>query len=310
MNSFRDYLAESEFWIDRPRQGDELDLEIAPDELIECLVVESDGETIVLEANEQIVDILEHRGMIAERIARYGPVGSTRGQGYTMAEESNEDQEPVEEDQFMTRMLELAGCGRRMEETEANTSDPLADKAASLAPVGAMGSDPAVNIDEGFMSEVDIELHNIARSGDEEELIDALGGLKGGEVQIALEDMMEDLADELAAKGMTDVINDDDKMIELLMDKLVAEYSEGDLDEAKYQGRKVELNKPKRGGSKKFYVYVKDPKSGNVRKISFGDPNMKIKKSNPARRKSFRARHNCDNPGPRTKARFWSCRAW
>jgi hypothetical protein len=55
---------------------------------------------------------------------------------------------------------------------------------------------------------------------------------------------------------------------------------------------------------------VKDPKTKNVKKVNFGDPNMKIKKSNPARRRSFRARHNCDNPGPRTKARYWSCRKW
>ena len=82
------------------------------------------------------------------------------------------------------------------------------------------------------------------------------------------------------------------------------------LQEAEYQGRDVELNKPKRGGDKKFYVYVKDPKTGNVKKVNFGDPNMRIKKSNPKRRKSFRARHNCDNPGPKTKARYWSCRKW
>lgn len=82
------------------------------------------------------------------------------------------------------------------------------------------------------------------------------------------------------------------------------------LDEAEYQGRKVPLGKPMRGDVKKFKVYVKDPGTGNVKKVNFGDPNMRIKKSNPARRRSFRARHNCDNPGPRTKARFWSCRKW
>ena len=82
------------------------------------------------------------------------------------------------------------------------------------------------------------------------------------------------------------------------------------LTEAEYQGRKVSLGKPMRGDVKKFKVFVKDPSSGNVKKVNFGDPNMRIKKSNPARRKSFRARHNCDNPGPRTKARYWSCRAW
>lgn len=82
------------------------------------------------------------------------------------------------------------------------------------------------------------------------------------------------------------------------------------LEEAKYQGRSVPLNKPMKGDVKKFKVYVKDPSTGNVKKVNFGDPNMKIKKYIPARRKSFRARHNCDNPGPKTKARYWSCRKW
>lgn len=80
---------------------------------------------------------------------------------------------------------------------------------------------------------------------------------------------------------------------------------------SEYQGRKVQLGKPFRTpkGPKKFSVYVKNEK-GNVVKVNFGDPNMKIKKNIPERRKSFRARHNCDNPGPRWKARYWSCRAW
>jgi hypothetical protein len=81
------------------------------------------------------------------------------------------------------------------------------------------------------------------------------------------------------------------------------------LLEAEYRGRKVPLGKPMKGDVKKSKVYVRGPK-GNVVKVNFGDPNMKIKKSNPKRRKSFRARHNCDNPGPRWKARYWSCRAW
>lgn len=84
----------------------------------------------------------------------------------------------------------------------------------------------------------------------------------------------------------------------------------GPMTEAEYQGRKVTLNKPTRGDVKKFKVYVKDPTTGNVKKVNFGDPNMEIKKDDPARRRSFRARHNCDNPGPKTKARYWSCRKW
>jgi len=82
-----------------------------------------------------------------------------------------------------------------------------------------------------------------------------------------------------------------------------------DLAEAEYQGRNVPLGKPMAGDVKKSKVYVKGP-SGRVVKVNFGDKKMKIKKSNPKRRKSFRARHNCDNPGPRHKARYWSCRAW
>ena len=82
------------------------------------------------------------------------------------------------------------------------------------------------------------------------------------------------------------------------------------ISEAEYRGRKVTLNKPTRGDVKKFKVYVKDPKTKNVKKVNFGDPNMRIKKSNPKRRKSFRARHNCKNPGPKTKARYWSCKKW
>lgn len=80
---------------------------------------------------------------------------------------------------------------------------------------------------------------------------------------------------------------------------------------SEYQGRKVTLNKPFRtpSGPKKFAVYVKN-QSGNVVIVRFGDKNMKIKKNIPSRRKSFRARHNCDNPGPKWKARYWSCRAW
>jgi hypothetical protein len=103
---------------------------------------------------------------------------------------------------------------------------------------------------------------------------------------------------------ITDATYDDGTLAEDI------EFWDDVIEEAEYQGRKVKLNKPMRGDVKKSKVYVKDPKTGNVKKVNFGDPNMKIKKSNPERRKSFRARHNCDNPGPKTKARYWSCKAW
>jgi hypothetical protein len=100
-------------------------------------------------------------------------------------------------------------------------------------------------------------------------------------------------------------------------DKLVNKYKkdtpceELQVEEAEYQGRKVKLNDPFRNsdGNSKFSVYVRNDK-GNIVKVNFGDPNMEIKRDDPSRRKSFRARHNCDNPGPKWKARYWSCYQW
>ncbi len=92
-------------------------------------------------------------------------------------------------------------------------------------------------------------------------------------------------------------------------------YTMTGIVEAEYQGRKVKLGKPMQGDVKKFKVYVKNPK-GNVVKVNFGQGGdakggtMRIRKSNPKARANFRARHNCDNPGPRHKARYWSCRKW
>tara|TARA_B100000287_G_scaffold128737_1_gene120721 strand:- start:105 stop:716 length:612 start_codon:yes stop_codon:yes gene_type:complete len=93
-------------------------------------------------------------------------------------------------------------------------------------------------------------------------------------------------------------------------------YEESELNEwgevtekAEYDGRPVDLNNPTKGDVKKYKVYVKNEK-GNVVKVEFGDPNMEIKRDDPGRRASFRARHNCDNPGPKYKARYWSCKFW
>ena len=136
----------------------------------------------------------------------------------------------------------------------------------------------------------------------------------------------------IALKIAIDHIKEDpeyyDKLDSLgLEEEGIEEYNEGEfcaeclkeyiinhkdvLTEAEYQGRKVQLGKPflTPDGPKKRAVYVKN-KKGNVIKINFGQKGVKIKKNNPKRRKSFRARHNCDNPGPRWKARYWSCRKW
>jgi hypothetical protein len=128
----------------------------------------------------------------------------------------------------------------------------------------------------------------------------------------------EDFDIEVSTEGEEldeETYDDDDEFYEQYG---VMHYNDDDImDEAEYQGRTVKLGKPMQGDVKKFKVYVKDPKTGNTKKVNFGHGGssvkgkaMKIKKSNPGARKSFRARHNCDNPGPRTKARYWSCRKW
>jgi len=374
MKTLRDYFAESEQWADHPRAGDELDIELAPDELVEAQVVESDAGRIILAVSEQAFAAMDRRGLLQERIARYGPVGNTRGTGFALGEGgidpnrhpqtrdygrgededdlpfepdqdiSHKDQfgnpikhmarhlarkgmrqamddkkeEPIAED-FMSRMLELAGC-RQMDETapeqpETNAAhtDPLAQKAADLAPVGTE-QDPttATTVDEGVMKDIAIDLGEIADTEDYDRLYDLMTSTSpAGQ-------MVQKIANEISINHR---LYDDDheELLELVMDRLIDDFG-GQLDEAEYQGRNVPLGKPMRGDVKKFKVYVKDPKTGNVKKVNFGhggtsarragQKTMKIKKSNPARRKSFRARHNCDNPGPRTKARYWSCRAW
>jgi hypothetical protein len=126
-----------------------------------------------------------------------------------------------------------------------------------------------------------------------------------------------------AAKELYDILDADENLPEWVQSKITKavdyidtvrdymkaqKYEEG-VDEAKYQGREVPLGKKMAGDVKKSKVYVRKP-NGNIVKVNFGDKKMRIKKSNPARRKSFRARHNCSNPGPRWKARYWSCRSW
>ncbi len=346
MKSFQDYLSESEQWSHTPQTGDELDLEVAPDELVECVVLESSEDSVTVEVDENIMGLLESRGLLRERIARYGPVGSTRAVGFTLEDsdvdpnthpqtkdyqeggnEEDSDEEEIDED-YMSRMMELAGIKRMAEDQPVTTydnaahSDPLAAKAAALAPVGTM-NDPttATTVDEGVMSEIDIDLHNIARTEDFDMLYDAFNGGMGQATQSYLENMFA----KVAQHNRLHPDDQQEDILEIMMDQIVDDFGDGDIDpqemsEAEYQGRKVPLGKPMRGDVKKFKVYVKDPKTGNVKKVNFGhggtsakragQKTMKIKKSNPARRRNFRARHRCATAKDRTTARYWSCRMW
>ena len=127
---------------------------------------------------------------------------------------------------------------------------------------------------------------------------------------------------ERAIDGIEDVIGEDGEgnLMAWVQSKItnavemldgVSDYLQSQHKTASDKNKGKKLNKPFRtpGGPKKFSVYVKNDK-GNIIKVNFGDPGLSIKRDNPARRKNFRARHNCDNPGSKTKARYWSCRNW
>ena len=99
---------------------------------------------------------------------------------------------------------------------------------------------------------------------------------------------------------------------ELNIEAIEEAYADHILAAAEYKGRKVQLGKPMKGDVAKFKVFVKDKKTGNVKKVNFGDPNMEIRRDNPKARKNFRARHGCGTKraSDRTKAAYWSCRMW
>ena len=154
--------------------------------------------------------------------------------------------------------------------------------------------------------------------GDSGVIMETMGyGVQVGEGAMKHE-MMKN-AERMSLEQFKDRYGDED-WIEEFWRVATGETEQSNTDEAKYQGREVQLNKKLPGDTKKFKVYVKDPSTGNVKKVNFGhggktarklgQKTMRIRKSNPAARKSFRARHNCDNPGPKTKARYWSCRNW
>jgi hypothetical protein len=270
MKSLNDYLAESE----QPRVGDNVDIEIGFDDLIETYVIEVlEDDSIVVQSDPTTLRLLENCGCTFETIRRYGAVGSSPGMGYSLEEDQDAEV--------------LAG-----KELATDITNPM----------------PGVHENEHETGEYDYEgdmakddLHTIIR----------------------------------AARKLNGMLDDDENMPEWVQSKInkaadyvdtAADYIESnkeqevDIDEAEYHGREVPLNKPMAGDVKKSKVYVKDPVTGNIKKVNFGhggtsakragQETMRIKKSNPDRRKSFRARHNCDNPGPKTKARYWSCRAW
>lgn len=289
MKTLRDYITE----VETIQPGDEFDIELAPDRLIESYVVETADDYIVIEANDEIMAVLEQGGYLEERIGRYGAVGSSRAMGFTMGEDLEEHGGGIGPRQHWQDLM-------KEEPVEEEVSDFVRETSRMLELAGV--ADHKFNDQDDVYSE-DQDAAVLAKKEMDTAITNPMPGVHEDEHMDVTEDPTQQ------ETGYAEFGADNDET-----------SAEDPIGEAEYQGRKVPLGKPMRGDVKKFKVYVKDPKTGNVKKVNFGhggtsakragQKTMKIKKSNPARRRSFRARHNCANPGPRTKARYWSCRAW
>jgi hypothetical protein len=289
MKKLTDYIAESE----SPVVGDTFAINIREECLIESHIVDVVEDGVVIEGDDRLFALLEEYGYTTETIRRYGAVGSSPGMGYTMGE---------------------ADAGTDPTNTKAESDQGYSDASRGI---NKNPYDPNTPAGRAYMDGQAAYKRHFNES-QELALIRSRAGLS--ETAPYQPETDADHNDPLAAKAADDAavgpmeedgvdpVNAQGQDAEDLHGQATSSVA-GAVDEAEYQGRKVQLGKKMAGDVKKSKVYVRGPK-GNVVKVNFGDPNMRIKKSNPARRKSFRARHNCDNPGPRWKARYWSCRSW
>ena len=241
--------------------------------------------------------MLEQHGVLLETIRTYGAVGRAgTGQPYYETDSSDAtDNEHDKEKSALDRLQELAGLP--IEEDQA--ADIVAAKEIDTDITNPM---PGVH-----------EAHEIPGKDEYYTLRNNIWTVYDGD-EIVMEYKPE-RGEVVGAKKLLARLDDEGYDVTHVVSPMgFATYLYGkpeeEMDEAKYHDREVPLGKPMQGDVKKFKVYVRDPQTGNVKKVNFGDKTMRIKKSNPARRKSFRARHRCSNPGPRTKARYWSCRKW
>jgi hypothetical protein len=256
---------------------DSFDIELGEDLLIETGVVDITEDGIVVEGDEETLKLLAEHGIILEETdwSKYDePTVSRIAKGVT---------KPVDRTDYNT-----PPAMRDPDQGKPGFEKRKSRIMKGLEKVGEGSADEPVHPD---MDADDKRFDDIEESG----LQAYLGKKKYGEEGMKA----------LQKAGREGASKEKMAQIRAKHDKL----DEEEMDEAKYQGREVPLGKPMAGDVKKKKVYVRKP-NGKVVKVNFGDKKMRIKKSNPARRKSFRARHNCKNPGPRWKARYWSCRAW
>ena len=311
MKSFTEYLNEAENY----SVGDAFSFEFADLLSVDTVIVDIVEDGIVVSIDDKGIDLLAENSLTLEEKARddyHKDIdGDHVGEGYKILP-------PMDKEKYQERdglegpFSTLSGKVVYYDPKQGSYYDP--------------DTDMYISYDE--FRKYDNDYSDMKDERDEVDRIAEIAGIKREKDNKGFTDKQIKQAYGIAndpryAHGnMTGAVDTIEKIAKGLSDHpgVRAALTATQVDEAEYQGRKVKLNKPMRGDVKKFKVYVKDPKTGNIKKVNFGhggtsakkagQKTMKIKKSNPARRKSFRARHNCDNPGPKTKARYWSCRAW
>ena len=321
MKRFSDYLQESEQAADTPVAGDTFAINIREECLIESVVLDQLSDGVVIAADEKMISLLESYGYTFEEncmecgMMECGCDQSTDNYSdETEVEDEDAGEYDFEGDMAKDDLRTMIRAARRltgMLDDDENMPEWVQSKINKATDYVDTAADYIESNKERAISEqrqdspvVSAVLHRIMMQ--HTGLLATHGPEK---VMMVVDELADNVGsvDEIGTSDVSGWVREVSRMLAELPDKPM---DAGDtLDEAEYQGRKVKLGKPMQGDVKKSKVYVKNPQ-GNVVKVNFGDPNMKIKKSNPARRKSFRARHNCDNPGPRHKARYWSCRAW
>ena len=305
MSDIRDILDQLESLNEELEMNDSFDIELNEEIIIESGIVGFKDDGIIIEGTEDII-----KALLSE--------------GYALEEEVNPDENFSEWEEV------AKGLGLEVEFNEEE------NRYYAVNSEGLQHGIWDVNAGQGWMMEInqDEQVNESTTSGSISSVSAPIGGMnKRNSIFAGIStskpfyeneetDTLKDKEDYLHKRKVLQkmqmnpsIVKDKSLVAAVIQRKLKMDREAlrkgfiKDLAEAEYQGRKVPLNKPMKGDVKKSKVYVKKP-NGKVVKVNFGDKNMRIKKSNPNRRKSFRARHRCENPGPKWKARYWSCRAW
>lgn len=323
MKSLREYLNESEDHYSRPVRGDNFAINIREECLLETYICDETSDGIVLHADEKMMGLLESYGFLSEgdfgqlaqsvATAPVKPVASMEAHNHD-DQDAEAGEYDYEGDMAKDDLETIVRAARRltgMLDDNENMPEWVQSKINKAADYVDTAADYIESNQDERIEESSDEPNPVARAVLHRIMMQHPGVLAAhGPAKVM--DAVDELADYVGNVdeiGTSDVSAWTQNVIRMLAAQPNKSLDEQDMDEAKYQGREVPLGKPMAGDVKKSKVYVRGPK-GNVVKVNFGQKGMKIKKSIPGRRKNFRARHNCDNPGPRWKARYWSCRAW